>query len=392
MIPTRIAVVKDDDDPFDASEARFRAYFAASADCMFHLHVEPGDRMIYADVNPAGLSAAGLALEELLGRTPIDVLGPVKGAEMTEALLSVVRTGEPYRYEPTWEMEVGTVIYDALYIPLRDRSGAITGVLGTARDVTERRRVEAALRHAQRVEAVGQLAAGVAHDFNNLLAILRSCLRLLEREVSSEKARMVTQEGRAAIDRGKALTGWLMGFVRDEAAVFAPLDINAAMEQVCAMLDHALAGSSVALDCELASDLEPVHADPNELALALLNLGLNGRDAMRDGGTLRLSTRTQVLTGDQPDGLAPGRYAVVEVADTGEGMSPEVLARALEPFFTTKPAGSGTGLGLAMVQGIAQRAGGGLRIESALGEGTRVHLLLPFASSAGDARERRQAS
>ncbi|MGP3699573.1 two-component system sensor histidine kinase NtrB [Rhodobacter sp. NSM] len=279
-------------------------------------------------------------------------------------------------------MAGGTVVYDAVYMPLRGWSGTVTGVLGVARDITERHRVEAALHQAQKVEAVGQLAAGVAHDFNNVLAIFQSCLRLLGSEVTSDQGRKVVEEGLAAVGRGKALTDWLTGFVRQEPVALASLDLNAAMEQVCAMLDQTLAGSGVRFSCDLASDLEPARADANEVALAILNLGLNARDAMPKGGTLRLSTRNEEVVREPPDGLAPGRYAVVEVADTGSGMPPEVLARALEPFFTTKPAGRGTGLGLAMVQGIIRRTGGGLRIASTEGQGTRVSLFFPTASSA----------
>ncbi|MGP3699500.1 PAS domain-containing protein [Rhodobacter sp. NSM] len=213
-----IAATDEAADALHVSEARFRAYFDASADCMFHLHVGADGRFTYADINPAGLAAAGLTLDEMLGREPLELLGPVKGEEMTAGLMSVVRTGQPFRYEPTWEMAGGTVVYDAVYMPLHGRSGIVTGVLGVARDITERRRVEAALHQAQKVEAVGQLAAGVAHDFNNVLAIFQSCLRLLGSEVTSDQGRKVVEEGRAAVGRGKALTEAASRSMRSDCA------------------------------------------------------------------------------------------------------------------------------------------------------------------------------
>lgn len=358
------------------NEARFRTYFDTSPDCMFHVRVEDDGRFTYADVNAAGLAATGLKLDQMLGREPLELLGPVKGPEMTEGLRSVVRTGEPFRYEPTWEMEGGTVVYDAVYMPLRDEAGAITAVLGAARNITEARRTEAALHHAQKVEAVGQLAAGVAHDFNNILAVFQACLRLIESEVISERGQMALKEGRAAMDRGKALTDWLIGFVRKTPVALGRVDLNAALEPMGAML-HKVLPPGVRLTQELAPDLDLACADPHELALAVLNLGINARDAMPGGGVLRLTTRNETVAQKQPDGIEPGRYAVVELADTGTGMAPEVLARVLEPFFTTKPPGRGTGLGLSMVYGIVRRAGGGLRIASRMGEGTTVCLYFP---------------
>lgn len=361
------------------SESRFRAYFDASSDCKFHLNVEEDGRFTYVDVNAAGLTAMGLTLDQVIGQEPLKLMGPEKGAEMTEGLHKVLRTGGPFRYEPKWEMETGTIIYDAVYMPLRDRSGVITGILGAARDVTEARRTEAALFQAQKVEAIGQLAAGVAHDFNNILSSFQACLRLIEKEITSERGKMVVAEGHAATDRGKALTEWLTRFIRKAPLALSDVDVNAALEQMSEMLRQALP-PKIILKQELASDLDLARADTHEIALAVLNLAVNARDAMPKGGTFQISTRNEIVSQEQPDGIGRGRYVVLEIEDTGSGMSPETLARALEPFFTTKPVGGGTGLGLSMVYGILRRAGGGLRIASHEGQGTRVSLFFPAAA------------
>lgn len=358
------------------TESIFRTFFDSSSDCKFRLRVREDGRFTYADVNAAGLAATGLTLEQMIGREPLELLGQEKGMEMTEGLREVLRTGRPFRYEPTWELETGTIVYDAVYMPLRDDAGVITDIVGVARDVTETRQTEAALLQAQKVEAIGHLASGVAHDFNNILSAFQACLRLVDREITSDRGRMVVAEGQSAVERGKALTEWLMGFIRKTPVTLTSIDANDALEQMGGMLRQALPPATV-LKQELASDLDLARADTHEMALAVLNLAVNARDAMPQGGTLCIRTRNETVSQEQPDGIGSGRYVVVEIEDTGIGMSPKTMARALEPFFTTKSVGRGTGLGLSMVYGILRRTGGGLRISSHEGQGTRVSLYFP---------------
>ena len=361
---------------FHSTEKRFRAYFDGSPDCMFHIQVEPDGRFTYVDVNPAGLEATGLAIEDMRQREPLDLLGPEKGAEMTAALKSVVETGEPYRYEPTWEMKTEVTTYDATYIPLRDSAGHVTAILGSARNISERKMIEAALDQARKVEVIGQLASGIAHDFNNLISSFQACLRLLEKDPEGDRRRLILDEGQAALERGKALTSWLTGFIRQEPVTLETIDLNAVITPMQSMLEQCLA-VGIVLQMDLSAERLPARADQNEIGLALLNLGLNAKDAMPDGGTLRISTRSDTISQGDVSGLAPVGYAVIDVADTGTGIPADLIDQVLEPFFTTKPAGRGTGLGLSMVAGIMKRAGGELRISSAAGNGTCVSLYFP---------------
>ncbi len=362
-----------------SNETLFRTFFENISDCMFHVQVEADGRFTYADVNAAGLEAAGLAIEEMRRREPVDVLGPVKGQEMTEALQNVVRTGKPHHYEPSWEMETGLIVYDAVYMPLRDETGRVKGILGSARNITERKRTEAALHQARKVEVIGQLASGIAHDFNNLISAFQACLRLLDGEANADRRQEILREAHDALDRGKALTGWLTGFIRQAPVKLETIDLNAAIGRLQGMLYQCLP-REVALRIDLSPGPLEARADKNEIGLAILNLALNARDAMPDGGSLRLSTRREDISDDEVGEIKPGSYAVIDVADTGVGMSPELVDRVVEPFFTTKPVGQGTGLGLSMVAGILQRAGGGLQIASELGHGTCISLYFEEAS------------
>ena len=355
------------------SETRFRTYFDSTPDCMFHLRVEADGRFVYEAVNPAGLAAAGLSLEAVHGRTPEELLGPDKSRMMIDGLRRVQETGQPYRYRPTWEMATGSVTYDAVYMPLRDGSGALTGILGVARDITESLHLENALNQSQKMEALGQLASGVAHDFNNLLAVFQGCLHLISREVHSDNGRRCLAEGMRSIERGKSLTDWLLGFSRQQSASLTPTDLNAAVEDMMDMVTRSV-NSGVHVRQQFTANLWLADADRNQTELAVLNVVLNARDAMPLGGQLTIETRNETIVHKQADGLVPGDYAVVEISDTGKGMTPEVLARVLEPFYTTKASGKGTGLGLTMVSNIMRQFGGGVRITSAVGRGTSVSL------------------
>ena len=285
----------------------------------------------------------------------------------------------PFRYEPTWEYSGKSVTYDAVYMPLRDQAGQITGVLGVARDITERRRLEAALRQAQKMEALGQLAGGVAHDFNNVLTGILGCFDLLGRQSgNSERAQRLITQGLRAADRGKALTSRLLAFSRQQPLATEPVDVNASIEELSEMLTRSL-GADIRIGKRLAHDLWPAIADRNQLELAIMNLAINARDAMPLGGTLTIESRNEVVAALDVDDLEAGEYVSIAVTDSGSGMAPDVLARVLEPFFTTKEAGKGTGLGLSMVYGVVRQLGGGLRIASELGKGTRITLYLPRA-------------
>ncbi|WP_158292400.1 ATP-binding protein [Paracraurococcus ruber] len=241
-----------------------------------------------------------------------------------------------------------------------------------------REQAEAALRRAQTLEAVGQLTAGVAHDFNNLLQAIRSGLYLLSPRVP-ETSRRVLDASLQAVDRGAKLVRQLMVFARREGLEPRPVDPRALIAGLGELLQKAV-GAPVAIETAIAADLWPALVDPTQAELAMLNLAINARDAMPEGGTLTIGARNARLA--VPQGGAPaGDYVVLSVTDTGTGMPPEVLERVLEPFFTTKAIGKGTGLGLSMVHGFVTQSGGDLRIESRPGQGTTVSLWLPRAEA-----------
>jgi len=359
------------------SESRFQTYFDSAPECLFIMHVTPDRRFVYEAMNPAGLAQAGMTLAMVRGRTPEEVLGAQVGGVMTTGLRHVLETGVPYLYEPTFAMRSGTIVYDSIYMPLRHDTGDVTGILGSARDITERRQLEVSLHQTRKMEALGQLAGGVAHDFNNLLTVMLGCLELLDKQVASDRGRALVAEGYRTVERGTGLTNRLLAFSRRQPMTTQPVDINASIQDMTELLGRTLSGAHIGK--RLAADLWLATADRNQIELAILNLAINARDAMPSGGSLGLETRNETVAGPRDDGLAIGDYVAVAVSDTGNGMTPEVLARAMDPFFTTKEAGKGTGLGLSMVYGMVRQLGGSLRIASEPGRGTCVTLYLPRA-------------
>jgi PAS domain S-box-containing protein len=252
-------------------------------------------------------------------------------------------------------------------------------------EVAERERAEEALRQAQKMEAVGQLTGGLAHDFNNLLTPVIGGLELLVRGLDDPRLKRAAETGLESARRGAKLTSQLLAFSRIQRIRMVPVPVNRVIDTMRAMLRHTI-GRAVTVRTELNEAADRALCDENQLENALLNLAINARDAMPGGGTLTISTK-RVREEDGVD-LDAGDYVCISVADDGQGMSAEVLARATEPFFSTKPFGKGTGLGLAQVYGIARQSGGTLRIESEEGKGTIVHLLLPHVGEADGAEAR----
>ncbi|HEX8126752.1 MAG TPA: PAS domain-containing protein [Allosphingosinicella sp.] len=244
-------------------------------------------------------------------------------------------------------------------------------------EVGERLKAEEALRQAQKMEAVGQLTGGIAHDFNNLLTPIMGGLEMIASRVEDARLKRIAETALESTRRGAKLTGQLLAFSRIQRISMAPLAVNSVIEAMQRLLSHTIGG-----EVRIETRLDPAAGygicDANQLENAILNLAINARDAMPEGGTLTICTDRAELD-EAPDHPA-GRFVRITVADTGTGMPADVLARATEPFYSTKPLGKGTGLGLAQVYGIAQQAGGTLRIESEPGKGTSVHILLPAAT------------
>jgi len=245
---------------------------------------------------------------------------------------------------------------------------------------------EAELRQAQKMEALGQLTGGVAHDFNNLLTVLQGSLEMLSGRQQSDQLQARVETALRTVERGERLTEQLLAFARRQPLAKATIDLNAQLRRMAELLTRTV-GSGIAIHTDLAPDLWPVDADATQLELAVINLAINGRDAMPAGGKLSIRTFNRPA---RPEGASEhqakiGDFVSLEISDTGHGMPPEVAARAFEPFFTTKEAGKGTGLGLSMVYGFARQSGGSASIRSDVGRGTAVTLLLPRGASARDA-------
>ena len=245
----------------------------------------------------------------------------------------------------------------------------------------QRSRTEEQLAHAQRLDAVGQLTGGVAHDFNNLLTVVSGNLQLLEAELSGRPdLQEIIDSALRAVERGSYLTRRLLTFARRQPLQPRPVVPQPLMEELGSMLRRTL-GESIVVQIDCTADVPDLYADPNELDTALVNLALNARDAMPRGGRLGISVREINLDDANQWKLPAGRYVAIAVSDTGTGMPPDVQAHAFEPFFTTKESSKGSGLGLSMVYGFATQSGGAITIDSRLGYGTRMELVLPAAAS-----------
>ena len=239
-----------------------------------------------------------------------------------------------------------------------------------AREMAERERVQEALRQSQKMEAIGRLTGGVAHDFNNLLMVAASGVELMERTSDAARRKALGDSVRQAVDRGAALTRQMLAFSRRSPLRTEVIALNVRIDGLAVLLERSLR-EDIVVDFDLADDLWPVLADPGELDLALLNLAVNARDAMPNGGRLSISARNVAGEEGRADSVT------IRVADTGVGMPPDVAARIFEPFFTTKEVGKGTGLGLSQVYGFARSSGGDVSVASAPGEGAVFTLRLP---------------
>ncbi|THD59125.1 ATP-binding protein [Phenylobacterium sp.] len=268
--------------------------------------------------------------------------------------------------------------------PELDADGRPVGLIGFCQDVTDRETAAAQLRQAQKMESVGQLTGGLAHDFNNLLAVIIGNLDLIsgDLQAGSLEKEFADTALEAAL-KGSELTKQLLAFSRRQTLDPKVVDLNTLVEGMGPLWRRTL-GETVTVKLALAGDLWRTKLDPAQMESSLLNLVINARDAMPDGGVLTVETTNATVDPDNPE-LPPGDYAVVAVSDTGSGIPPELLAKVVEPFFTTKGVGQGSGLGLSMIYGFAKQSGGQLRIYSEVGHGTTVRLYLPRSNEAIEA-------
>ncbi len=368
-----------------------------------------GPDHIFEYVNDAYDRVAGK--RGFVGQSVRAAFPELEGTGLLEALDRAFATGEPYvardvplNLQRTDGAELDPLMLTFTYQPIIDENGEVTGIFTQGQDVTrehqavaaltrlnatleeqvsERTRellvTEAALRQAQKMEAMGQLTGGVAHDFNNLLTpIVGSLDMLVRRGLGNDRERRLIDGALQSAERAKTLVQRLLAFARRQPLQAVAVDLRTLIDGMATLMSSAV-GPNVVVRVELDDNLPPASADANQLEMAILNLGVNARDAMPNGGTLTITAARESVRGDHRSGLKHGDYVRLSVTDTGTGMDEATLARAIEPFFSTKGIGKGTGLGLSMVHGLTAQLGGGLTIVSELGRGTAVELWLPVS-------------
>lgn len=394
------------------SESRFRALADAMPQMIWAS--DPAGNNIYC--NARFLDFIG-GPQDLKGVAWVELVHPEDRAVSHELRRQTLITGKPFEREHRLRR------FDGMYrwvlaraLPVRDATGQIENWFGTSTDITEivearqilklsrdelerlvaertraltdaahelaaemRRRedMQSSTLQAQKLEALGQLTSGVAHDFNNVLAAISGSYGLIRRRAGSPDILDIVQHGEKAVDRASKLIGQLLAFVRREKLTPKLLDVAHLLDGAQDLIQHAI-GPDMRCELDISPKLHPVLADPYQLEVALLNLVVNARDAMDRRGTIVISARN-IRPAERSSERARGDQVAIAVRDTGQGMSPDIVARATDAFFTTKPEGEGTGLGLAMVNGFASRSGGRIHIESEVGAGTTIEIIIPRA-------------
>ena len=356
-----------------SSEARFRSVFDTVLEVLVLMN--PDGTIIEMNRKDAGWRAKDLhrAIGRKIWESPTLEMYP-EHIPLLKKGVKIAAQGKLFNAEVRLEREGAPVVYLNISVqPVRDGDdGPVTYLLFEARDVTELEAAQEQLRQSQKMEALGQLTGGIAHDFNNLLTVVVGGLDIIVKGAENPKLKRYAENALSAAERGARLTAQLLAFSRVQRLEVRPTYVGPLIENMRPLLRNVL-GPGIEKRFDLDEAMIPIMADPTQLELAVLNLAINARDAMPDGGVLSFSSRPVRVRNDAD--LNDGDYIELCIADTGEGMPPEVVERAFEPFFTTKEVGKGTGLGLSMVYGMARQSGGTVRIESNLGQGTSVKLL-----------------
>ncbi len=335
--------------------------------------------------NRAFLSMTGYSAKEVIGHNCRFLQGP----DTDPAAVAALREAIAERREITTEIlnyrKDGSSFWNALYVsPVYNANQEVVFFFASQLDVSRRRDAEEALSQSQKMEALGQLTGGISHDFNNLLQVVSGHLDILRLKlgrdpVDSESARRSVESARAAVNKAATLTQQLLAFSRKQRLEGRPINLNATAESITDLARQTL-GNGVEVTTELEPTLSNCHIDPTQLEVALLNILINARDAMPEGGNVTVKTHNVRVSEEDVNtfaGLTPGTYVAISITDTGTGIPPEFLPRVMDPFFTTKDEGKGTGLGLSMVYGFAKQSGGTVDIYSEVGTGTTVRLYFP---------------
>jgi len=342
----------------------------------------------YLYVNPQFGKLTVLTPEQILGKTDAEIFPPEQAAAFRANDLKVLQAGVALEFEEVARHQDELYTSIVSKFPLRNTEGEVYAICGIATDITERKSLEAQLRQSQKMEAIGRLAGGIAHDFNNMLTVINgfSELMLLSLPVG-DPHRNTAEHIRQAGEKAATLTRHLLAFSRQQVLQPRVLDLNAVVANMDTMLKRMIA-EDIDLLTILSPGSTPVKADPGQIQQILMNLVVNARDAMPDGGRLTIETADVVLDTDYARrhvGVSPGRYVMLAVSDNGCGMDKQTQARIFEPFFTTKEEGKGTGLGLSTVYGIVKQSGGNIWVYSEPGRGTTFRIYLPRIEGVAEA-------
>jgi PAS domain S-box-containing protein len=370
------------------SEQRFRMLVQGVTDYAIYMLSPTGE---VTNWNAGAERIKGYSADEVIGtsfsrfHTPEDRAAGLPAVALATAAREGRFEREGWRMRKDGSKFWAHVIIDAIY----NDDGSLAGFAKITRDITEKKdaaealeRANTALYQSQKMEAIGQLTGGIAHDFNNLLSVISSGLEVLPLKTEQPGDLKIVESMRRAVDRGATLTQQLLSFARQQPLRPEKYNLNSVINGFESVLRRA-GNSTISFNLALATDLNTVMVDAPRFETALLNLIVNARDAMPDGGQISVFTSNVSLADQQVSGLAAGQYVKVSVSDTGSGMSPEVISRAFEPFFTTKEVGKGTGLGLSQVYGFMKQSEGGVEVESKVGHGTTISLYLPALDERG---------
>lgn len=334
----------------------------------------------YLFINSVFEKLFNLSNQDIIGKTDFDIFPRPNAEEFRANDQEVIETGELIEFEETAKNDDGEHHYISVKFPLKHADGRIYALCGISTDITERISLEEQVRRSQKMEAIGQLTGGIAHDFNNILGIVLGNLQLLQFTLpDDDEAQSSIEKAISGVQRGTDITRKLLGFSRKDKGSIVQTSVSEIIENLTDLISKSLTAS-----INIVTDLDPeiwkVNVNPGDLQDAILNISLNAKDAMPEGGVLVIETNNKVLdkayTKRNP-GVKEGEYVMITISDTGTGISREIKEKIFEPFFTTKEQGRGTGLGLSLVYGFVQRSGGHIKIYSEAGKGTSIRIYLP---------------
>jgi PAS domain S-box-containing protein len=368
-------------DALELSEARLRTIFESSHLFQGLLNLDG----TVVDTNATSLAAINATLADVVGKPFWDAPWFATTPGMRELVMKGVAdaaAGQTVHNEVQVNLPVGGARwFDFMLCPVRNSQGQVVGIVPEGMELTERKLAEEALRQSQKLEAMGQLTGGVAHDFNNLLTPIIGGMDILQRsKFGGEREHRILDAALQSAEKARMVVQRLLAFARRQPLQPVAVDV-ASLVTGMADLVSSTTGPQIDVIVNVADHIPPAKADPHQIEMAILNLGVNARDAMSKGGTLRISAISAMVGEAHRSRLPPGRYVSISVTDTGTGMDAATLRRAVEPFFSTKGIGKGTGLGLSMVHGVASQLGGALVISSEPGLGTNVELWLPLSET-----------